>query len=104
MSQGAQALQAVGERLDDFNTIMRTLVALESQEPVASASLPPSTPQRKQLAMRRAQKLEDHLDDDRLVSLINIFQKDASAADAYLVLERDGLRRAWVEDQLSTLL
>ncbi|KAJ3019578.1 hypothetical protein NUW54_g44 [Trametes sanguinea] len=94
MSQGALALQAVGEKLDDFNTILRSLVALESQEPAASAPLAPTTPQRKQLAIRRAQELETHLDDNRLVSLINIFQKDGSAADAYLVLERASLRKA----------
>ncbi|CDO75865.1 hypothetical protein BN946_scf184485.g1 [Trametes cinnabarina] len=102
VSQGAQALQAVGEKLDDFNTILRSLVALESQEPASSGPIPPATPQRKQLAIRRAQHLEDHLDDDRLVALINIFEKDGSSADTYLVLERESLRRAWVENKLAS--
>ncbi|CDO68123.1 hypothetical protein BN946_scf185044.g31 [Trametes cinnabarina] len=102
VSQGAQALQAVGEKLDDFNTILRSLVALESQEPASSGPIPPATPQRKQLAIRRAQHLEDHLDDDRLVALINIFEKDGSSADTYLVLEWESLRRAWVENKLAS--
>ncbi|CDO68417.1 hypothetical protein BN946_scf184815.g64 [Trametes cinnabarina] len=102
VSQGAQALQAVGEKLDDFNTILRSLVALESQEPASLGPISPATPQHKQLAIRRAQHLKDHLDDDHLVALISIFEKDGSSADAYLVLERESLRRAWVENKLAS--
>ena len=51
--------------------------------------------------MERAQELETDLDDKRLVALIGLFQTDVSAADAYLVLKRDGLRKVWVESKLS---
>ncbi|KAJ3013947.1 hypothetical protein NUW54_g559 [Trametes sanguinea] len=70
------------------NTILHSLVALESQESAASAPLAPTTPQCKQLPICRAQELGTHLDDNCLVPLINIFEKDKSAADAYLVLKR----------------
>jgi hypothetical protein len=35
--------------------------------------------------MRRAQELEKHLDDDSMAALIEAFQMDVSAADAYMV-------------------
>ncbi|KAI0706336.1 hypothetical protein C8Q76DRAFT_696628 [Earliella scabrosa] len=103
-SQGALALQAVGEQLNDFNDIMRSLVATEQGSSSGTAAVTlPSTPHRKQLAIRRAQELETDLLDDEVVSLLTIFEKDASAADAYLVLERPGVRKAWVARKLMEL-
>ena len=105
-SQGALALQAVGEQLNDFNDIMRSLVATEQGSSSGTAAVTlPSTPHRKQLAIRRAQKLEVHLADEELVSLLTVFEKDASAADAYLAIngQRDGLRKIWIERRLATM-
>lgn len=60
-----------------------------------------SSPERKTMAMTRAQELETDLNDTRLVALIGLFQADVSAADAYLVLKRDSLRKVWVETMLA---
>lgn len=77
---------------------MNKLLSLEQD---TTTSTVPTTPQRKQKAMIQAQKLETDLDDDQMVSLINLFQHDVSAAAAYLVLQRAGLRKAWVKDKLA---
>ena len=65
-------------------------------------SLAPS-PSRKTKAIQRAQELEEELDDTRLAALIRIFQSDVYAADAYMVIKRDGLRKAWIESTLGSL-
>jgi hypothetical protein len=62
-------------------------------------TLAPS-PSRKTKAIQRAQELEEGLDDDKLAALIRVFQADVNAADAYLVIKRDGLRRAWIASTL----
>lgn len=61
----------------------------------------PATPHRKRDAIRRAQVMEKGLGVPRLVSLIKIFQNDVSAADTYLILEEDELRKEWVNETLS---
>ena len=75
----------------------------------ASSMAPPPpmiapSPSRKTKAIQRAQELEVDLDDKKLVSLIRIFQADVNAADAYMVLEREGVRKLWIESTLSALL
>jgi hypothetical protein len=65
----------------------------------ASSTLAPS-PVRKTRAITRAQELEVDLDDGKLAALIRIFQSDVNAADAYMVINRPGLRKAWIEDTL----
>ncbi len=98
MSAGAQALNGVNDQFEDFNSLMRTLVSLEGYGGPLAAM--PSTPQRKQKAMLRAQELETDLSDAQMVSLINLFQQEAGAADAYLVIQREALRKAWVQNKL----
>ncbi|RPD70630.1 hypothetical protein L226DRAFT_525741 [Lentinus tigrinus ALCF2SS1-7] len=95
-SSGAQALTGMTGQLDNFNDTMHKILTLEQGDA--------STPQCKQKAMIQVQQLETDLSDDQLVSLINIFQLQAGAADAYLVLQREGLRKAWVQDKLKQQL
>ena len=69
------------------------------------APLPPviaPSPCRKTKAIIRAQELEVDLEDEKLVSLIHIFQTDVNAADAYMVLKRDRVRKIWVKSTLDT--
>lgn len=87
------ALQGLREELSSFG---QTFIEV-STPPVPS--LAPS-PSRKTKAIQRAQELEDELDDVRLAELIRVFQADVNAADAYLVIKRDGLRKAWIASTL----
>jgi len=59
-----------------------------------------ATPKRKKAAMTRIQELDDDLNDEELLSIIDLFQTDVSAADTYMTLKRDGLRKAWVRSKL----
>ncbi|KDR83286.1 hypothetical protein GALMADRAFT_221190 [Galerina marginata CBS 339.88] len=52
---------------------------------------------RKTEAMERVQRLETGLSDRYIVALIDLFQEDVSAADVYLTLTREGVRKEWVK-------
>jgi hypothetical protein len=93
---GPAALQGLTAELSAFGQTL-----LEG----ASLSAPPvpllaPSPSRKTKAILRAQELEDGLDDGRLAALIRVFQADVCAADTYLVLQKEGVRKEWI---LSTL-
>jgi hypothetical protein len=90
---GPAALQGLRAELSTFG---QTFVEV-STPPLPT--LAPS-PSRKTKAIQRAQELEEGLDDDKLAALIRVFQADVNAADAYLVIKRDGLRRAWIASTL----
>ena len=93
---GPLALMSISDQLSDFTDAFRAGTAAEMQPRTVMSS-----PERKMRAMERAQELETDLDDKHLVALIGLFQTDVSAADAYLVLKRDGLCKVWVESKLS---
>lgn len=95
-TSGTAALMNLSDQLSDFTDAYRAGTAAE-----ASPRDFASSPERKRMAMERAQELESDLDDTRLVALIGLFRKDVSAADAYLVLKREGLRKVWVETELA---
>jgi hypothetical protein len=90
---GAVALNRLGDTLSDFNQ------AFHTPRPPPPPSVD-SAIERKRLAMERAQELETELSDDHLAALLELFQSDVSTADAYMVLKRDNLRKAWVRRKL----
>jgi hypothetical protein len=91
---GAVALNRLGDTLSDFTTSFRTSVQRRDQPPVDP------TVERKNTAMERAQDLETDLSDDQLAALLELFQSDVSTADAYMVIKREPLRKAWVQRKL----
>jgi hypothetical protein len=60
-----------------------------------------SSPVRKRKVMDLAQELEDDLSDNDLSSLLELFETNVMAADAYMTIKRDGLRRTWVQRKLA---
>jgi hypothetical protein len=74
---------------------------------IASSSTPyptiPTTPQRKIQAANHAQEIEDELDDEELTILLNVLQEEPYAADFYLSLKRDSLRKNWVRKKIAPL-
>ncbi|KDR83289.1 hypothetical protein GALMADRAFT_263621 [Galerina marginata CBS 339.88] len=55
-------------------------------------------------AMERLQRLETGLSDRCIVALIDLFQEDVSAADAYLALTREGVRKQWIADRVRHIM
>jgi hypothetical protein len=49
------------------------------------------------------QEQEGQLDDEQLVALIDIFQQNTGAADAYMTLKHDTLRKIWIQKRLVKL-
>lgn len=93
MSNGAHAIYNMVSELSDFNSLYH--LAIFGPDPSQQTAFP-VTPMRKQSAFSHAQKLETYLDDDEMVTLLHVFQTDVSAAYAYLAIERDSLRKAWI--------
>jgi len=92
---GAGALQGISSGLVEFNGIFR-----DGIESMANPRGIDATPKRKKAAMARAQDLEEDLEDEQMLSIIDLFQTDVSAADAYMTLKRDGLQKAWIRSKL----
>jgi hypothetical protein len=49
------------------------------------------------------QEQEGQLDDEQLVALIDIFQQNTGAADAYMTLKHDTLCKIWIQKHLVKL-
>ncbi|KAH9933725.1 uncharacterized protein B0H18DRAFT_981763 [Fomitopsis serialis] len=91
----AAALNSLHEEFGVFNEMVRTVMA-----PDMSSQ---STPSRKARAFKLAQE-EEGLDADEMVSLLDVFRKDASAADLYVQIKDRAVRRKWVDRQLAGTL
>src|SRR5882762_1330577 len=63
-----------------------------------------SSPVRKRKAMDLTQELEDDLSDNDLSSLLELFETNVMAADAYVTIKREGLRKTWVQRKLAKLV
>ncbi|KAJ7478475.1 hypothetical protein FB451DRAFT_1365977 [Mycena latifolia] len=118
LSGGAQALGDIASSAADFidifgdfrtaftsNNTTAPAAAAAPANPVVPAAVPhapvsESTPSRKKAAVVRAQALEIYLLDDDLATLIDILSMNTAKADAYNAIVRDGVRVAWVQEQL----
>jgi hypothetical protein len=60
------------------------------------------SPLRKCHAIRSAQEVEVELTNRQLIALVNLFRSDIGAAATYMELKHEGLRKAWVMDQLES--
>ena len=95
----AEALVGLRSQLAVFSgTFLEGTSLMAAPPPLIAPS-----PSRKTKAIQQAQELELDLDDEKLVSLIRIFQADVNAADAYMVLKREGVWKLWIESTLSAL-
>ena len=92
---GAVALNGIKESLDAFNSTLGRSLLLQPERARSDTS-----PERRSKAMNLLQELESYLDDDRMVAFIDLFKADTAAADAYLAIKHDSLRKKWVEKQL----
>jgi hypothetical protein len=86
----------MGEHMDNFTEAFHVATG------TASTSVEVS-PIHKCCAIRSAQELEVDLSDTDLAALVNLFHTDVSAADIYMELKRDSLRKVWITNQLSRI-
>jgi hypothetical protein len=80
---GAVALNGIKESLDAFNKTIERGLVVQPHEQVRDTS-----PERRQKAIARLQESETHLDDARLIALIDLFKSDTSEADTYMSLHQ----------------
>jgi hypothetical protein len=80
---------AMGERMDNFTKAFRVATGTASTGVEVS-------PIRKRCAIRSAQELEVDLSDTDLAALVDLFRSDVSAADTYMELKWDSLRKVWI--------
>jgi len=90
------ALEELGGKVStSINTATTAL-----QEVVSGRLIEPA-PVCKQRAIRQVQEEQD-LDDHEVLTLIKVFQSDVTAADSYLNITRDGVRKLFLADYLHT--
>jgi hypothetical protein len=95
---GAVALNGIKESLDNFNSTMERSLLMQPDRMRSDTS-----PERRAKAMELIQEQESYLSDDCLVAFIDLFRADTAAADAYVALKREGLRKSWVQKQMKDL-
>jgi hypothetical protein len=62
-----------------------------------------ASPLRKCRAVQSAKEREGDLDEEDLITLVDIFTADVSAVDTYMELRQDGLQKAWVANRLKAV-
>lgn len=84
--------------LTDFGSKLSMALA-----PPAPSGLQP-TPLRRNAAITYAQKNEKHwLTSRDMVAFIDYLRRDATAADVYMVLDEEDIRKDWVRTQLDNI-
>jgi hypothetical protein len=87
---------AMGECMDNFTEAFCVATGTASTGVEVS-------PIYKRRAIFSAQELEVDLSDTNLATLVDLFHTDVSAADTYMELKWDSLRKAWITNQLSRI-
>jgi hypothetical protein len=60
------------------------------------------SPLHKHHVIQSAQEVVVELTNWQLITLVNLFRSNIGAADTYMELKHEGLRKAWVMDQLES--
>ncbi|KAF8223584.1 hypothetical protein L208DRAFT_1411625 [Tricholoma matsutake] len=95
---GAVALNGIKESLDSFNSTIERSLLMQLDRMHSDTS-----PKHRAKAMDLFQEQESYLSDDCMVAFIDLFRVDSAAADAYIALKHNGLRKAWVQRQMKDL-
>ena len=95
---GTIVLNGIKESLDAFNNTLGQSLLMWLDCMRADTS-----PECWVKVMELFQENEYYLTDDCIVAFIDLFWADVTATDAYIVLKRDSLRKAWVQQQMKEL-
>jgi hypothetical protein len=89
-------LASISSSIDGM-TAERRLCRLQQE---AGPRAPTSSPERRHDAIRRLQQTETYLDAEPMVALVDLFEQNTAAAEAYMLLEREDYRKTWVAKRL----
>ena len=78
-----------------FNKTIERSLAQPQERARANTSL-----EHRAKAMSCLQELETYLDDAHMVAMIDLFKSDTSEANTYISLQREALRKRWLQKQL----
>jgi hypothetical protein len=92
---GASAMDRIKQSLDDFNLTVAKSILVHPERVRSDTS-----PERRERAVRLLEQQEDYLTDDELIAFFDYFKSDTAAADVYLAITHESLRKAWVQKQL----
>jgi hypothetical protein len=95
---GAIALNSIKESLDSFNSMIEHSLLMQPDHMCSDTS-----PECQAKAMDLFQEQEGYLSDECVVAFIDLFRLDSAAADAYIALKHDGLRKVWIQRQMKDL-
>ena len=88
-------MDRIKQSLDDFNSTVAKSILVHPER-----VRPDTSPERRERAVRLLEQQEDYLTDDELIAFFDYFKSDTAAADVYLAITRESLRKAWVQRQL----
>ena len=89
-------MYSIKESLDSLNATVAKSALMQSDRLRADTS-----PERRAKAVELIQVQDDYLSDDQMVAFLDLFRADTAAADIYLAIKRESLRKAWIQKQLS---
>jgi hypothetical protein len=92
---GASAMDGIKESLDNFNSTVAKSILVHPERMRADSS-----PERREKAVRLLELQENYLSDDELIAFFDYFKNNTAAADIYLAITRESLRKGWVQRQL----
>jgi hypothetical protein len=92
---GTITMNGIKESIEKFNATISNSVLMQPDRLHADTS-----PERRAKAVDLIQVQEDYLSDDQMVAFLDFFRADTAAADIYLAIKRESLRKAWVQKQL----
>jgi hypothetical protein len=87
---GASAMDGIKQSLDNFNSTVAKSILVQPERMRLDTS-----PERRNRAVQLLERQEDYLTDDQLIPFFDYFKGDTAAADIYLAIGRESLRKAW---------
>jgi hypothetical protein len=93
-------MNRLNETLDGLGAHLASVSKQQQQLSV----IPDNSPERRVQAMKKLQLDEPNMDIPRMTALVDMFRCSTEAADTYLALFREDVRKGWVERQLTGAL
>ena len=104
-----QILQSISKSMRDFTDDRKSRMTLPQVHAQAQAQAAPnvritaSSPERRLEAREKVQREEQYLDPERMVALLDHISEDTAAADIYLSLHTEPVRKAWIDRRLKQM-
>jgi DNA-binding NtrC family response regulator len=96
-------LNGIKEEMSTFNATIRRYTDQKTNQDAAARERErekPSEAQVKKLARDLLQEKDNHLDDDSMIAMFDLFQQNVAQAETYIDIKRESLRRRWLKLEL----